>query len=198
MTTETPSAANGGSPSRAETNSAGTDLDGLLNEFEAPNPGSQPRAETTVLKAIRPVIEFAETEMRTRAKTALDSDIKSAVSFVQEDAAAKAIPPKIVRGFLEGYAADDVSFAAAFQNRQKDPDAWQKQLGKAKGAFLEEIKGLPGNTVKSDVEAARAAIAGRAEPAGETNLPSPPDMMNMSEREFKTLVQKQIAANPTR
>lgn len=195
MTTETPSTANGGGTPRAETGSAGADLDGLLNEFENPNPGTQPRAETSVLKALKPVIEFANTEMESRAKTALDNDIKSAVSFVQEDEVAKAIPPKLIRGLLEGHAAEDKTFASAFQNRQADPATWQKKLGEARGAILEELKGLPGNTVKSDVEAARAAVSGRSEPVGDKTAPSPVEMMHMSQREFDAMVSKGIAAN---
>lgn len=200
MTTETPNTANGGTQSRAEGGAAGADLDGLLNEFENPNPGAaQPRAaDTSVLKALKPVIDFANTEMNARAKAALDNDIKSAVSFVQEDEAAKAMPPRFVRGFLEGYAAENETFAQAFQNRQKDPATWQKQLGEARGAFLEEIKTLPGNTVKSDVEAARAAVSGRSEPVGDKSAPSAVELVAMPQRDFDALVSKQIAANETR
>ena len=199
MNTETPNTANGGTPARAETGSAGADLDGLLNEFENPQPGSKPAADTpSVVKALQPVIEFATTEMNTRAKTALDNDIKAAMSFVQEDEAAKAIPPKFVRGFLEAHAAEDETFAKAFQNRQKDPATWQKKLGEAKGSFLAELKGLPGNMVKTDVEAARAAISGRTEPVGETAMPSASELMRMSQQDYDAFVQKQIAANPSR
>lgn len=193
--TETPNTANGGTPSRTETGSAGTDLDGLLREFDTPNPGPKPDT-THVVKALQPVIEFAQTEMNTRAKAAHDGDIKKAVEFVQEEESVKAIPPKVIRGLLEVHAAENPDFAEAFKNRQTDPATWQKQLGTARTAVLGELKSLPGNAVKTDIEAARAAVAGRAEPAGDRTAPSPIELMNMSPRDYEAYVSKQIAANP--
>lgn len=196
-TTETPNTTNGGQTARTEIGSAGTDLDGLLNEFESPKPVTQPRPDISVLKAIKPVIDYVDTEMKTKAKTALDEDIKKAVSFVKEDESVKALPDKIVRGFLEGHAAEDPSFAQAFQNRQADPNTWQAKLADARKAFSEEVKGLPGNMVKSDVEAARAAVAGsRSEPVGDKQ-PSAVELSRMSQREFDNYW-KQIAANSKR
>lgn len=198
MTTEAPNTANGGQPARAETGSAGADLDGLLKEFETPNPGTaSPRADMSVLKAIKPVIDYVDTEMKTKAKSALDEDIKKAVGFVKEDESAKALPDKLVRGFLEGHAVEDESFARAFQNRQADPSTWQAKLADARKALAEEIKSLPGNMVKSDVEAARAAVAGRSEPVGDT-APSAIELASMSQRDFDDYVKKQIAANAKR
>lgn len=199
MTTDTPNTGNGAVTQRTEAGTAGADLDGLLKEFENPNPGNQPRAaEASAFKALQPVIEFAQTEMNTRAKAALDGDIQKAVAFVKEDEAAKDIPPRWTRGFLEGYAAENQTFAQAFQNRQQDPATWQKQLGEARNEFLKEIKSLPGNTVKSDVEAARAAVSGRSEPVGDKTTPSPVELAKMPQHEFDAYVSKQIAANETR
>jgi hypothetical protein len=195
-TTEAPNTSDGAPSGRTENGSAGTDLDKLLSEFESPNPGIQPRAEATVLKALKPVIDFADAEMTTRAKAALDGDIAKAVDFVKEEA--KDIPPRLVRGFLEGYAAENQAFRHAFENRHTDPNTWQTKLGEARGEFVKEIGSLPGNTVKSDVEAARAAIAGRSEPIGDKPELSAAELVAMPQHEFDALWKKQAAANAKR
>jgi len=116
--------------------------------------------------------------------------------FVKEEA--KDIPPRLVRGLLEGYAAENQPFADAFKNRHSDPTTWQAKLGEARGEILKDLKTLPGNTVKSDVEAARAAISGRSEPVGDQKSLSAAELMALPQHEFEALWKKQAAANSKR
>lgn len=165
MTTETPKTADAALNGAGGGSVAGTaDLDALLGEYQPGKPDKTP----DVLKQLAPVITFAQTEMANRAKEGLTKDLAAAIGFVKQEEGIQAIPDRIVRGMLEVHAAEDPSFAQAFENRGKDQKAWQAKLTEARTAVANELRQLNPNTrVSSDVLAARAAISGQT--------PQPPE-----------------------
>lgn len=189
MTDESLDTTDAGAPP-AEGSSAGTDLDHLLAEYEAPTPAPKPQPD---LSKLQPVIDYAAQELTNKANERVQTDVKSAVEFVKEAEGGADIPDKLARGFLEAKASDDPSFKKAFENRQNDPNAWQSALSGAQSEFAEEIKGLPSNNIKSDAEAARAAVAGDVEPQGDSDELSPKEMAKMSDQDFDALMEEQIA-----
>lgn len=196
MTTEkTQTTTNVGGSPQSEAGSAETDLDKLLKEFDSPSETSKPEA-TVSLKAISPVIKFVNEEMIAKQNERLSKDISDAVSFVKEGDVAKEISTKLVRGYLEGYAAENDSFKNAFLNRNGNTDEWKRQLGEAKKAFLEEIKSLPSsqNMVQSDIEAARASVSGRVSQPGEPKPLDPNALMSLSDQEFEKVKSNWLAS----
>jgi hypothetical protein len=165
-TTDSPEATNDGAAPRLEAPEAKSDLDKLLSEFEGakPKPTQEPPQDLTRLE---PVIRFAQDEMESRARQSIQKDIDRATSFMLEPEELKPIPPKFARGFLEAYAQDNPSFAQAFKSRGNDPRRWVSELEEARKAFAEEAKELPGNTVRTDIEAAKASVSGNKQPPEE-------------------------------
>jgi len=195
---ETPNPANGGANAPAGGSAAGADFDALLREFtDATKPNAQPSADVgKVLETLKPVIAFASTELSTRHRAQTQKDIDAAISFVKDaEDGIKDIPPKIVRGMLEGYASEHEDFAQAFQNRGKDGANWQAALAKAKAAVVEDLRGLsPSTRVVSDVAAATAAVRGSVSaPPPRDGQPSAQQMFSMSQRDFQALIDTELA-----
>jgi hypothetical protein len=191
MTTETPKTADAAPNGAGGGSAAGTaDLDGLLNEFTA-KPDKTPTPD--VLKQLAPVIDFAQTEMANRAKEGLNKDLAAAIGFVKEDEAAKAFPDKVVRGLLEVHAAEDPSFAKAFENRSKDQKAWQAKLAEARTAVAAELKTIsPNGRVSSDVLAARAAISGSSSTPGDSKVDATA-LFAMSDQDYQRHLESEFA-----
>lgn len=194
MTTETPNPADGATPASGGRAAGTADFDALLAEYtQGTKP--EPKADVSkVLDGLKPVIEFANTELSNRHNEALKKDLNAAIEFVKEEEAAKDIPPTVVRGMLELYASEHEEFAKAFQNRSKDKATWQAQLAEARKYAVTELKGLsPSTRVASDVAAARAAVSGEAsKPPPKGDGPTPQQMLQMPEREWRALIASQL------
>lgn len=196
MTTETPKPADGAPNGTAGGSAAGTaDFDKLLAEYTTGtvSTDTQPKADVgKVLSELKPVIDYATTELAERHKTALKKDLDAAIDFVKEDDGAKDIPPKVIRGMLEFYASENPEFAKAFENRTKDKAGWQAQLAVARKAVAADLKDLaPGTRVVSDVAAAKAAVSGSSStPPPSGAGPTPQDMFSMPEHAWRAHLAK--------
>lgn len=174
------------------TDSPKSDFDRLLAEFSTsqaePAPAASPPVSPTDLV---PVIEFAKAELTARAKAAVDNDIKAAVDFLTEPEELKGLPSRFVRGYAEAYAIENPDFGRAFNERQSNPTRFKAHLAKAREALLDDFKKLPGNMVRTDIEAAKAAVSGQSnQPAADGDMPSPEEMFNMPEHEFRAFKMK--------
>lgn len=188
MTQQTDNRTNGNSPAvaGAEPDSSGQSaLDKLLSEYKAGTQTPAEPASMAALKALEPVIQFAEGERQSRIKEAFDAEVKSAVDYLTESEEAKAVPARFTRGYLDAYAVENPAFKAAFETRQADPAGWKAALGKCRDAFNEDIKGLTGNKLRTEVEAARAAAAGQStQQAAPAGAKSSQELRKMNDREF--------------
>lgn len=178
----------------AETPTDGADLDSLLKEW-----GDSPKPDPTVgrvLNAVKPVIDFARTEQAKRAIDEQTEGMNSALDFMREAEDYKEFPKKWIRGYLEVYAAENTSFADAFQDRSGNPEAWKSELAKARDVFPEWVKELPGNSVRSDVEAAKAAVSGTSterDDEGDSDEPAAIDLWQLSDSDFVRQTEKRLA-----
>lgn len=120
-------------------------------------------AETTALRStLGNVAQFLTTMQAKEAKTALESDIKSAVEKVNTDIQAK---PKLVEALLDAEARENPKFKAIWENRQKNPVALDNALKILTKKFGDEL------SVKVDpalVEAQRARKAAQKQMATTT------------------------------
>lgn len=161
--TETNPNPNGSQKGGTEGKGTGTGpgLNELLAEFERNQSAAKPSELNALLGAMKPIAEYAETSMRRDRETSLNNDVENAVKFMQEAEEAKALPKRMVRGYVEAYAIETPSFKEAFINRGTNPDGWQQALSKARESLVEEVKPLAGGKIRSDVNAALASVAGR-------------------------------------
>ena len=173
------------------------ELDSILDEW-GKSPSNEPDkvrdAVGTTLKSLKPVIDFARTEQSRREVEVLDKDLNAALDFMAEEN--KDLPKRWMRGFLEGYSLENQDFANAFNDRGQNPSAWKGQLSKAREALPEWLKELPGSTVRSDLEAAKATVSGTSttEPTeADPDEAQAIDLMEMPEAEYQRHVRKQIA-----
>lgn len=196
-TTDTPKSTDGGAAAPAGGSAAGTaDFDAILREYtEGTKSTDKPQADVgKVLTQLKPVIDYAQTELSERAHKATEEDVSKAVNFVKEqNDALKDLPDEVVRGMLHGYASDNDAFTKAFQNRGKDKAGWQAALAEANKAVSPILTKLvnPATKVVSDVAAARASVSGASStPPPKADAPSPQQMFSMSERDFQALLAK--------
>lgn len=192
MTTDTdiPNRADGGSQSQPEGRSGETDLDKALAEFQTAVPEKNPAVETS--KSIDVLARFAAESLAEKANERTKTDIDKAVSFVKDGGE---VPDTFVSGFLHYRAAEDPEFKAAWENRTKAPKAWDAALAKAKSDFAGEVTKLPGNRIKTDVEAARNSIRGGTETPGDPDKLDPVALRKMSDQEWEKVLEREYAKN---
>ena len=164
---------------------AGTTVENLLKEFDSQS-GSQP-APQPLSPELASIAEFAKAEMHTRAAAALDKDIKEAVGFLKQPDETKDLPDRLALGFLHALANENKEFADAWQNRSERPGTWKDALGKAQKEWIEEAKKLPTSKVRTEVEAAAAAVH------GQTSTPSRSNGLTVAEMEKMNLNQLEDA-----
>ena len=143
-------------------------------------------------KAIQPVVDYVKEVKAEKQQDRFDTDVKDIMDYFSEVDELKVIPEKLRRGFLESHAQDAPDFKTAFENRAKNPKAWETARESARDAFTELVAELPSSTVRTDVEAAHAAVDGTSEdkPASEEG-PSPVKKMAMSDYEWRQYKEEQ-------
>lgn len=156
-----------------------SELDTLLQEYQessestsGPKSSDQPkpRPDPKLRRDLQEVVSYVQEERQTKVDEALKADVEAAVEFIGEVEELKDFPVRLRSGFLHDLAANNLDFSEAFKQRKESPDAWSKALVAARDEMIEEVKNLPGNEVRSDVEAAKAAVSGSSNEA-----PPPPE-----------------------
>lgn len=186
----------------SETTPVGTDksLDSLIAEWgesSSATPDNAGDVVGRVLKKVEPALNFVAAQAAKTESEDLTKDLNAALDFMLEPDEYKDFPKRWMRSFLEGYSTESDSFSNAFENRHANPDTWRSELAKAREAFPEWAKELPGSKVRSDVEAAKAAVSGtsneRADPAEKSEQEQAVELMQMSEGEYRRHVELEIA-----
>ena len=155
-------------------------------------PESTPHADIgKVLRAVQPAVDFVKKQEAKEAKAEFNADVKEVIDFFSEADELKDLPDKLKRGFLEVHAQETPEFKTAFENKTKDPTAWGKAMESARDAFTELASELPSSKVRSDVEAALAAVDGKTEQPASDDGPSPVKKMNMSDYEWRQYTEEQ-------
>ena len=188
MANETTTPQNAGTIAAPAGQSATSDLDRLLAEHDAGKTQTTSPDYATVkplIDAMKPVAQYAEGKMREEQNAAIAKSVSDAVSFVKSDETLKPISDKLVKGFLQDRYSEDASFKGAYDNRSKDPKAWDAALQSAQKDFKTEVQTLNGQSLRSDVEAATAAVRGAGrQPSNDGAKATPGKLRKMSDAEF--------------
>ena len=174
------------------------DLEALLAEGEQlgrRKPEKQRDQASSLLAKFKPVIDFAEAEMTSRAVAETNTALKTAIDFVKSEEAIKDVPDKVIRGLLGAYADEDESVRTAFVGRKMNPGAWTSKLAEVRTKIVEELKPLSEKRVASDVLAARASISGETATKVEPSKVSPQKLYVMPKQEWDAFIQDQLAAS---
>lgn len=139
-----------------------------------------------ILKAVQPAVDYVNEVKAEKQQDRFDTDVKDIMDYFSEVDELKVLPDKLRRGFLEAHAQESPDFKTAFENRAKNPKAWETARELARDAFTELVAELPSSKVRTDVEAAKAAVDGTTEdkPASDDG-PSPVQKMGMSDFEWR-------------
>lgn len=143
-------------------------------------------------KAIQPVVDYVKEVKAEKQQVRFDTDLKDIMDYFSEVDELKVLPDKLRRGFLEAHAQETPDFKKAFENRAKNPEAWETARESARDAFTELVAELPSSKVRTDVEAAQAAVDGTTEdkPASDDG-PSTVKKINMSDYEWRQYKEEQ-------
>ena len=185
-------AANAGSngTGAAAPGTTGSTVERLLAEFDQQS-GSQQQPQPP---ASDPVREFAIAEMQARAAAALEKDVKEAVAFLRQPDETKDLPERLALGFLHALGQESPEFQAAWQQRQERPGAWKDALTKAQQEWIAEVKKIPTSRVRTEVEAAAAAVHGQTStPSVSGKMPPISELQKMSIRQLNELGARQEA-----
>lgn len=133
------------------------ELDAILSsvgeEFdkETKPPVSEPK-KTDEVAELRSRVEYLVSQSE-------NGDIDKAVDSVSKTLEVQ-VPRKAIKGYLNEMAIEDPRIQKAFQNRHKDPVAWNKVLKAASKRINDDFKGLPDKALTDDREALAATIRG--------------------------------------
>ena len=153
------------------------ELESLLSEYDesAGAPEPTPNAEIGKLaKTIQPVVDYVNEDRAQKQKAQFDTDVKDIVGFLSKGEGLKELPDKLKRGFLEVHAQDNAEFGLAFDNKAKNPKAWEAAKEKARDSLKEVASRIPGSKGRTH--------AGR--PGSDDGI-SPVQKMKMSDFEWR-------------
>lgn len=176
--------------------SEGSTLDDLLKEYEQDGDRAKTRQQPDsrrFLSELKPVIDFAKTAMSERQAKAIDDELKAAYEFMTEDEDLKGFKPVHLRGFMEAYNIEQPSFGEAFMARQKDPTAWKAALAKGRDWLKAQLKDMPGASMKSDLAAAKASVAGTSTQDAKKAESNAAELFAMSDAEYQAHISKLLS-----
>jgi len=104
-----------------------------------------------------PVRKYVEKQMESEQQQSLDEGLNQAVEAIKKSDEVATLPDEFVRGYVYDYANRDETFAKAFDDRAKNPTAWQAKLTEATEAASASFKGVPDKKVTDDLAAAKAS-----------------------------------------
>ena len=184
----------GAKPSGAS-DPAKSDVDRLLSEFDQGTTAAKTETSSIkpLLEAFKPIASYAQRKMTEETTAAIKKSVADAVSAVKSSEGLKDTPDRVVRGYLQDRYAEDAVFRTAYEEQGKNPAAWQDQLGKAAVALAEDIKMISSNNVRSDVEAAQAAVKGAGKPQETKEEDNPESLFAMSDSQFRAFKDKKAA-----
>lgn len=196
---ESPTNSNSAQTGAQAAQSGDTALDQLLADWQKqgnstnadPSQSQSTVSGATVLESLKPVVEFAQNELTNKSAERIQSDMDAAVTFLNEDDSLKGLKGNMAMGMLEAYAREDPTFAKSFEQRGESPLQWREHLEKARDWVKETITDFSGasqESVRDDLEAAKAAVQGQTNRADNTSEgPSAVEMFNMSDTDFEAL-----------
>lgn len=181
----------------SEDESQGSDLTALLQQYHQETGDKDSKDHLRVLESLKPVVDFAKQQMSKNEQDEVNQSIDNAYKFVTEEKALKGLNKTIVRGFLEAYGVENPRFYEAFRDQRKDPDTWKSELAKGrdwvKGQYEELLKGVGKSDIRSDLEAAKAAVAGTSTDDDPGDKVDAQKLFDMSDSDFDKFMRSELA-----
>lgn len=165
-----------------ETQQEEKSLDDLISEFGDDKPKAEPQK-------IKPedfsrVVNFVDRAEVKEAQGEIDLGLNEAVDYLKEDDSIKATD-RVLRGLVYAVADENPSIKTAFENRAKNPSAWNKAKELIRTEAAKDFT-IDSKTT-DDIAAATASAKGlsETEPDTSSKKPSSADFNNMSDVDFE-------------
>jgi hypothetical protein len=167
-----------------ETNPQGTSggesedaLDSLLDEFKQKTEPQKPAVST---EDFSEVVQYVKQQQVESVKKETEEGISSAVASIKEGLDVS-VPDRAIRGMLFDLAESNEEFVNAFNNRNNNPQAWNKVLKAFQKEVADEFQIDPGAT--NDREALKQAVHSSKSETQPTE--EQPDYSKMSDADFQ-------------
>jgi hypothetical protein len=152
-------------------------LDNLLNEFEQK---TEPQKSSVSAEDIGEVVQYVKQQQVESEKKDTEEGIKSAVDTIKEGLDVK-VPDRAIRGMLFDLAESNEGFVNAFNNRNNNPQAWNKVLKSFQKEVAAEFQIDPEAT--NDREALKQAVHSSKSETATTD--EPVNFAKMSDSDFQ-------------
>lgn len=188
------------------------DLDALLAQYDesvkpadaaaqpaAANPASEQTQENDLTARIRSLVEHQERQRQLdeaneakRQSEAIKQAVDDAAKVVRGDLPDDVASDRLARAWLKDAADNDPRIQAAFKDREKNPEGWNKILTSLSREFAKEMK-RPDQAATEDREAVTAAVRGAS-----SNAPAvkEPDVAHASDSDLRKQTQEKYGYTP--
>jgi hypothetical protein len=158
------------------------DLDALLAEHDQQTADvQQPVSQPQDAAKIDQLYQFMQQERQEREQRQTAEVVSQAVKSIKEIAGAENMEDDFVDTILQGQATKDARIRLAFQNREKNPAAWNAAL-KTVAAAVKKYAPKDDEDRAAVTAAVRSGSSSKSEP--ERDFPGEKEIHSMSDREF--------------
>lgn len=131
--------------------SEAAELQSLISEYGDGTNTTSNADVAEFAKTMQPVVDYVNNVKAEEQQKRAKAEVKDIVGFFSKEEGLKGIPDKLKRGFLEVHAQENADFGLAFDNKAKNPKAWQAAKKKARDALTEIASKIPGSKGRTDV-----------------------------------------------
>lgn len=165
----------------------GDDVDTLLNQFEtsvkpAPAPTPQPKPEQKAGTEAAPTAPAADSGIAEVRNYIFRQDMDKTIKTVRGDLDPDRFDDGLVESWLDMRARKDPRLAAAWENRHRNPQAFEKVVAGLGREFTAKYGKMLDKQATEDREAVSAAVRGASTKAPEGKAP---DFSGMSDQQFR-------------
>jgi len=162
------------------------DLDTLFSEFENKDQ-DKGQDDKEKLELSDDDVRFLRQEQIQKENDRIKSDISEAVKVARGDSDLPEEANTLIEGFLHQAVANDPKMNAAWQGRAKNPEAWNKILGKQSEKFASLIEKIVESKSVSNSALEAAVHSSKSSTPPNDNLPGLGKLASMSDTEFAKL-----------
>lgn len=174
----------------------GVDLESLLSEYDedtsssesgnnSQDSGDNSQDNQVDNNQISEILDYVRTKRQQDQAQETEQAVTKAVETIKGNETLASQPDWVIEGALHAQANKDPRIQRAFQNRQKDPEGWNKVLRGVGDKLAADMKEKPDEKLTEDRDAARAAVSGQKSSESNDAKPDPKELNSLSDEEFE-------------
>ena len=175
----------------------GDDVDALLTQFDSsvPKPAAAPAPQPTPEPKAGTVAQPSQPDPAVAAGRTyiFRQDMDKTIKTVRGDIDSDRFDDGLVESWLDMRARKDPRLAAAWENRHRQPQAFQRIVAGLGREFQKQYGSMPDKQATEDREAVTAAVRGASTKAPEGQ---PPKYGGLSNQEYRERIRKDFGFDP--